>query len=71
MHTKLDINTDVDECELQLHNCHANASCINTISSFQCVCKPSYEGDGINCFGEENLKPLALWHTSTVVDSRT
>ena len=40
---------DVDECELEIHNCHVNAECIDTVGSYECVCNQGYSGDGINC----------------------
>ncbi|XP_073250321.1 uncharacterized protein [Porites lutea] len=40
---------DINECEAGKHNCHANANCKNTKGSFECICKPGYSGDGVNC----------------------
>ncbi|CAB4022563.1 PA14 domain-containing, partial [Paramuricea clavata] len=42
-------NDDVDECELEIHNCDVNAECINIIGSYECACNEGYSGDGINC----------------------
>ena len=36
-----------DECDLELHNCHADADCINRDESFDCVCSYGYTGDGV------------------------
>ena len=41
--------SDVDECSKGSHDCDVNASCNNTIGSYQCVCKPTYYGNGKNC----------------------
>ncbi|KAG1714971.1 Multiple epidermal growth factor-like domains protein 8 [Nymphon striatum] len=38
---------DIDECGLGLHNCHSNATCINTFESYSCSCKRGFKGDGI------------------------
>lgn len=37
---------DVDECELKLDDCHANAICTNTHGSYVCQCRRGYFGDG-------------------------
>ena len=45
--------TDLVECnDVLANNCHDNATCVNTIGSFYCVCNDGYRGDGINCTGE-------------------
>ena len=44
-------SADINECSRGTDNCNANANCINTQGSFQCVCRDGYEGDGIICRG--------------------
>ncbi|XP_007430507.1 multiple epidermal growth factor-like domains protein 8 [Python bivittatus] len=39
---------DVDECRLELANCHSFARCKNTPDSFQCHCNRGYAGDGVS-----------------------
>ncbi|CAG5110171.1 Oidioi.mRNA.OKI2018_I69.chr2.g4598.t1.cds [Oikopleura dioica] len=40
---------DVNECYKGTDNCHYNARCVNTVGSFQCICKNGYQGNGVNC----------------------
>ncbi|XP_021023300.1 signal peptide, CUB and EGF-like domain-containing protein 2 isoform X4 [Mus caroli] len=40
---------DVDECAQGLDDCHADALCQNTPTSYKCSCKPGYQGDGRHC----------------------
>ena len=42
---------DIDECNLDTHNCDVNANCTDTDGSFNCTCNQGYEGDGVNCTG--------------------
>ncbi|XP_019311796.1 signal peptide, CUB and EGF-like domain-containing protein 2 isoform X5 [Panthera pardus] len=39
----------VDECAQGLDDCHTNALCQNTLTSYKCSCKPGYRGDGRQC----------------------
>ncbi|CAH1785464.1 unnamed protein product [Owenia fusiformis] len=46
---------DVQECTLGVHDCHENATCINTFESYNCTCKQGFVGDGkercdVTCF---------------------
>eukprot|EP00117_Sycon_ciliatum_P022357 scpid935/ scgid0353/ Receptor-type tyrosine-protein phosphatase S; Receptor-type tyrosine-protein phosphatase sigma len=42
--------TDVDECQVNTHECHADADCTNTIGSHVCTCRgPAFSGNGIQC----------------------
>ncbi len=36
---------DINECDSGTHNCPSLASCINTLSSFKCVCPTGYKLD--------------------------
>ena len=47
------IYLDQDECELDsLNNCDDNATCTNTIGSFDCECNEMYFGDGVTCISK-------------------
>uniref|UniRef100_A0A2I3HAC1 Signal peptide, CUB and EGF-like domain-containing protein 2 n=1 Tax=Nomascus leucogenys TaxID=61853 RepID=A0A2I3HAC1_NOMLE len=39
----------VDECAQGLDDCHADALCQNTPTSYKCSCKPGYQGEGRQC----------------------
>ena len=45
------VNTDVDECTQNIHNCEH--TCENTVGSFLCGCNAGYEltSDGRTCQG--------------------
>ena len=40
---------DINECEMEIDNCHENATCNNTFGSFECTCNAGFDGDGVNC----------------------
>ena len=42
---------DINECTEDTHSCDGNASCTNTIGSYNCSCNFGFEGDGLNCTG--------------------
>ncbi|CAH1793374.1 unnamed protein product, partial [Owenia fusiformis] len=42
-------NESVNECTSSKHDCHANAVCTDTPSSYTCTCKPGFTGDGTSC----------------------
>ena len=50
--------SDFDECNNGSHDCHSNATCINTAGYFECKCKDGYIGDGRNCTGRDQLKHI-------------
>ncbi|XP_028395673.1 loricrin-like [Dendronephthya gigantea] len=39
----------IDECSLGKYNCSVNATCVNTVSSYECRCKRGYFGNGKMC----------------------
>ena len=53
--------SDINECKEGNHNCGSNAVCYNTNGSYNCTCKPGYEGSGYNCTGNFFLN-LAILH---------
>jgi len=40
---------DLDECTEVLDDCHARATCHNTVGSFECECDIGFEGNGTVC----------------------
>uniref|UniRef100_A0A0G4HK22 EGF-like domain-containing protein n=1 Tax=Chromera velia CCMP2878 TaxID=1169474 RepID=A0A0G4HK22_9ALVE len=44
---------DPDQCTLNTHDCHANASCNNTHGSFSCVCNDGWSGTGVTCADDD------------------
>ena len=46
-------NTAINECETGAASCAPDATCIDTIGSFECVCNEGFQGDGrIECLSE-------------------
>ena len=44
--------SDTNECEDSEQRCAVNATCINVRGSYNCECKPGFQGNGsINCSG--------------------
>ena len=52
--------SDSNECTLGTHNCHGNATCMNTDGSFSCACDAGYSGNGVNCSGSELYCPFVF-----------
>ena len=42
---------DVNECTLNLDNCHAQAACTNIAGSYSCSCNTGWTGNGFDCEG--------------------
>ena len=42
-------SSDIDECTNGNDTCHINATCINTVGSYDCECLSGFMGDGFNC----------------------
>ena len=45
-------SSDIDECTSDNDTCHINATCINTVGSYDCECLSGFMGDGFNCSSE-------------------
>lgn len=55
---------DINECNTAGHRCHINARCVNSLGSYDCVCKVGYKGDGFvcnsTCIDDRNCKDNAI-----------
>ena len=51
---------DIDECDEGLDMCHINATCENTVGSYECYCFSGFTGNGINCTSKLRLLDLYL-----------
>ena len=49
------LSTDIDECISGSAECHDNATCTNTDSSYECSCDAGFSGDGFNCTSEIHI----------------
>ena len=47
--------SDINECDLNTHNCSNNADCLNTNGSFVCNCSSGFSGNGVICEGIQNI----------------
>ena len=43
---------EIDECKDGSHDCHINANCTNIPGSYNCTCRPGYQGNGSICKGK-------------------
>ena len=48
--------SDINECDLNTHNCSNNAECFNTNGSFVCNCSVGFSGNGVLCEGMKTTK---------------
>ncbi|EDV26151.1 uncharacterized protein TRIADDRAFT_55971 [Trichoplax adhaerens] len=39
----------INECQLNLHKCHQNATCSDTSNGYECKCNRGFIGDGFQC----------------------
>ena len=46
------VHADINECDTGSHTCHANATCNNTLGSYDCLCNKGFDGDGVSCSGK-------------------
>jgi len=42
---------DIPECVRGLDECDTNATCINTVGSYDCMCNTGFTGSGFMCTG--------------------
>ncbi|KAJ1467567.1 hypothetical protein T484DRAFT_2027404, partial [Baffinella frigidus] len=59
---------EIDECNVNLDNCDAEAKCTNTDGSFSCACDAGYYGNGVSCLRPPTA-PLAVVVSQTTAPS--
>ena len=47
--------TEIDECAGE-NDCHYNATCTNTVGSYNCTCNDGFEGNGTSCEGKHKFE---------------
>ena len=52
--------SDINECDVNTHNCSNNAECFNTNGSFVCNCSDGFSGNGIICEGMQTILLYSL-----------
>ena len=52
---------DINECLEDPGSCDANALCINTVGSFQCICVSGFTGNGRICTGMGHIEFSVPW----------
>ena len=62
------VTLDIDECSLNGHDCHANATCSDIDGSYTCSCNVGYSGNGTFCTGKLNL--IHVWLVGAFVSLR-
>ncbi len=53
---------EINECEGE-NSCHDNATCTNTIGSYNCSCYDGFEGNGTNCEGKRKVSRALGYYT--------
>ena len=62
---------DVDECSDGVAECDINSECMDTVGSYNCLCRPGYTGDGrTHCSGKQTPLILTLFYTSLCTSIR-
>ena len=60
------VPADVDECSMNLDDCHTNANCIDMEDGFICNCGTGYTGNGTDCTSV--LRIIITLYTYTYVE---
>ena len=57
---------DINECDLNTHNCSNNAQCLNTNGSFACNCSVGFSGNGVICEGKQTINFFWVYNNKKV-----
>ncbi|CAH1793372.1 unnamed protein product, partial [Owenia fusiformis] len=61
--------TSLDECAVGSDNCSPNATCTDTIASYECTCKQGFQGDGITCEDEDECTQDVSCHPQATCEN--
>ena len=60
---------EINECSTSPGPCHINATCNNTVGSYQCTCNHGFSGSGTNCSGMLTLRSFFRKNSSSICKS--
>ena len=59
---------DINECNVETHDCDLNAECTNIVGGFTCTCNSGFTGNGSICTGKNRIIFFTYFNTIEMMD---